>query len=172
MELDRRSFDALVSPYRPMVLTIALRILRNPDEAEDCVQEVFKSVWITYFVHARPVTSSWPALLRRIAMTTAVGLLPGRKDEPMPPDIVDERPEGDPVRVVIGRDCLRAVWPAIRRLPHNLRIAILLRVCQLSIKEIAERLRCSEAAARRRVEEARKRLRADLRKQGMESCLE
>ena len=42
---DRRAFAAIVEQYRQMVWRVALRMLGNPDEAEDAVQETFIRAW-------------------------------------------------------------------------------------------------------------------------------
>ena len=42
---DRRAFAAIVEQYRQMVWRVALRMLGDPDEAEDAVQETFIRAW-------------------------------------------------------------------------------------------------------------------------------
>ena len=44
---DRRAFAAIVEQYRQMVWRVALRMLGDPDEAEDAVQETFLRAWKT-----------------------------------------------------------------------------------------------------------------------------
>ena len=43
----RNSFAAIVEQYRQMVWRVALRMLGDPDEAEDAVQETFLRAWKT-----------------------------------------------------------------------------------------------------------------------------
>ena len=42
---DHRAFAAIVEQYRQMVWRVALRMLGDPDEAEDAVQETFIRAW-------------------------------------------------------------------------------------------------------------------------------
>lgn len=44
---DHRAFAAIVEQYRQMVWRVALRMLGDPDEAEDAVQETFLRAWKT-----------------------------------------------------------------------------------------------------------------------------
>ena len=44
---DHRAFAAIVEQYRQMVWRVALRMLGDPDEAEDAVQETFIRAWKT-----------------------------------------------------------------------------------------------------------------------------
>jgi RNA polymerase sigma-70 factor (ECF subfamily) len=80
-----------------------------------------------------------------------------------PGDLVDQRPEHDPEAWASSRDERAQLAAALMRLPWKLRQVVVLRdVYDLPHREIAERLGTSEAAAKVRLQRARKRLREDL----------
>jgi len=78
-------------------------------------------------------------------------------------DPVDERPDHDPEASASANDERALVAEALRRLPLRLRQVVVLRdIYDLPHKAIASELGISEAAAKVRLQRARKRLRADL----------
>src|SRR4051812_36678611 len=42
---DGRALAELLADARPRALAVALKVLRNPDDAEDAVQEAFLKIW-------------------------------------------------------------------------------------------------------------------------------
>lgn len=64
---DHRAFAAIVEQYRQMVWRVALRMLGNPDEAEDAVQETFIRAWKTL-----------PGFDRRYSPATWLGTIAAR----------------------------------------------------------------------------------------------
>ena len=64
---DRRAFAAIVEQYRQMVWRVALRMLGNPDEAEDAVQETFIRAW-----------KALPGFDRRYSPATWLGTIAAR----------------------------------------------------------------------------------------------
>lgn len=64
---DHRAFAAIVEQYRQMVWRVALRMLGDPDEAEDAVQETFLRAWKTL-----------PGYNRRYSPATWLGTIAAR----------------------------------------------------------------------------------------------
>ena len=64
---DHRAFAAIVEQYRQMVWRVALRMLGDPDEAEDAVQETFLRAWKTL-----------PGFDRRYSPATWLGTITAR----------------------------------------------------------------------------------------------
>ncbi|MFN2147922.1 MAG: RNA polymerase sigma factor [Anaerolineales bacterium] len=170
---DREAFAAMVNAYSPQLYRLALRMLGNPQEAEDVLQETF----INAFRHlkqfeGRSQLSTW---LYRIAANQALMRL--RKNEPEMVS-VDE-----PVQIDNGESMPRQLkdWcclpesefmtseaqaqldQAIHELSSALRAAFVLRDLQgLSTRETAEILEISESAVKTRLLRARLELRDKL----------
>ncbi len=133
------------------------------DAADDCFQETFMAAlrayprtrvqnpraWVLTIAH-RKALDHHRARARRPA---PVGALP---DVPAPAE-ADAKTEADAVPEGDG------VWGRVRDLPPKQRAALLLRYAgDLSHREVAAALGCSEEAARRSAHEGLKRLREEL----------
>jgi RNA polymerase sigma-70 factor (ECF subfamily) len=138
---DRQAFAELVRQHQVELYNVAWRMLGEPDEAEDAVQE-------TYIRAYRAIPSYDPARLpgpwlRRIAANVCLNRLEARR----PTRALDEdalqlaSPEPGPESQAIAQERGRQVAAAVRSLPPRYRIAIELRHFQsLSYAEMAETL--------------------------------
>ena len=132
----------------------SLRAMVGAQAAEDCFQETFLAA-----LHAYPrlrADSSPRAWLLTIAHNKAIDhLRRGRRTTPVAEiDVADERgaPEDD-----------GTVWSAVAALPPRQRAAVTLRyVGDLSHREIAAAIGCSEEASRRSLHEGLETLRSQL----------
>src|SRR3954453_11839874 len=70
---DHQAFAALVSDARPRALAVALKVLRNPDDAEDAVQDAFLKVW--RYLGRFEGRSSFSPWIHRIVMNASLDLL-------------------------------------------------------------------------------------------------
>ena len=170
---DREAFAEMVDAYSPQLYRLALRMLGNPQEAEDVLQETF----INAFRHlkdfeGRSQLSTW---LYRIAANQALMRL--RKNEP---DLVsvDEPVELDdggsmprqlkdwcclPEADFMTSEAQAQLDEAIGELSSALRAAFVLRDLQgLSTRETSEILQISESAVKTRLLRARLELREKL----------
>jgi RNA polymerase sigma-70 factor, ECF subfamily len=170
---DRAEFVRLVEAYSGHIYRLGLKMLHNPQDAEDILQETF----IKAFRHidgfdGRSRVSTW---LYRIAANEALMLLRRRQ-----PDFVSihetvESDEGEyePVQIVdwcclpegelLSTEGRSRLDEAVDRLPHNLRVVFLLRDIEgLSTRETADVLDLTETAVKTRLSRARLRLREDL----------
>jgi RNA polymerase sigma-70 factor (ECF subfamily) len=170
---DRSEFARLVEAASGSIYRLALKMLGDPQDAEDALQTTFLKVYqhLGEF-EGRSSLSTW---LYRIAANEALMLL--RKRHPQL-SLSEESGEGDemeyPAAQLTDWCCLpeeeflsseaRAVLDeAIQRLPEILRIVFVLRDIEgLSIQETAEALGLSEAAVKTRLLRASLRLRDDL----------
>ena len=160
---ERRAMQQLVARFGPGLRSYARQMLRNPDDGEDVVQEVFLRAWkhAGRYDPARAAPSTW---LYRIAVNLCidrnrrVGLrrLIGLDDAP---EIEEDRP--DPDRALDARDRLAATQAAIRALPERQARALMLRAAgEMNTAEIAATLEISPGA----VEQLLVRARASLRR--------
>jgi RNA polymerase sigma factor (sigma-70 family) len=146
-------FQAALDEHRDAVARFLVASVGRQD-ADDCLQETLLSALRAY-PRLRP-GSNVRAWLLTIARNKALDSHRARKRQPVP---VGEALDGGAHHdVTDGAD--EELWSAVRGLPPKQRSALLLRfVNDLSHREIATVLDCSEAAARRSLHEGLNKLR-------------
>ena len=167
---DRTEFARLVEAYSGVIYRLALKMLQDPQDAEDVLQETFiKAYKALPGFDGRSSLSTW---LYRIATNEALMMLRRRKkgfvsiDEPL--EMEDH--EQEPVQIVdwccMPEDEMMSVEAraymeqAVDALPPSLRTVFLLRDIEgLSTQETSEVLNLSEMAVKTRLSRARMRLR-------------
>lgn len=138
---DTAAFEQLMNRHAPFVYNLALRTVRDPQEAEDMAQETFIRAWRT-LPHFRQ-EARFTTWLYRIAVNLCYNRLPGLKaelaalDPAEATDLQDERP---PVEdVVVTAETQRRIHAALEALPESYRLLLTLRHLQnMSYAEIAE----------------------------------
>jgi RNA polymerase sigma-70 factor (ECF subfamily) len=170
---DRAEFARLVETYSPMIYRLGLKMLNNPQDAEDILQETFIKAYrhIGKF-DGRSSVSTW---LYRIATNEALMSIRRKRPE----EISYENPSGydsepmEPLQIVdwcclpeeefLTTEGRARLDEAAARLPTSLRVVFVLRDIEgLSTRETAEVLDISEMAVKTRLSRARLRLREDL----------
>jgi RNA polymerase sigma-70 factor (ECF subfamily) len=173
---DRAEFARLVDAYSSPIYRLGLRMLGNPQDAEDVLQNTFLNA-LTHLssFEGRSSLSTW---LYRIAANEALMLIRKRKpevdlersgnaegeenDEDLKPSqIVDwsARPEEE----LLSGEGKKVLDAAIQTLPESMRLVFLLRDVEgLSIKETAEALNLTETNVKTRLLRARMFLREQL----------
>lgn len=167
---DRAEFARLVETYSGVIYRLAIKMLSNPQDAEDILQETFiKAYQHLSGFDGRSSLSTW---LYRIATNEALMFLRKRKlitfsiDEPMENGDEDQEPiqivdwSCLPENELLSSEARSYMDRAIQELPHNLRVVFLLRDIEgLSTSETGEVLLLSETAVKTRLSRARMRLR-------------
>lgn len=173
---DRVEFARMVDQYSGRIYRLALKMLGDPQDAEDVLQETFlKALRSVRDFEGRSSLSTW---LFRIAVNEALMLV--RKRHPETVSIDDpvgssEDDEGSqeplqltdwcclPEQEMLSSEARRRLDEAVNRLPSGLQIVFILRDIEgLSIKETAEALNISEQLIKTRLFRARMKLREDL----------
>ncbi|MEU2079970.1 RNA polymerase sigma factor [Streptomyces sp. NPDC056202] len=157
-EGDEEAFAALVRRHGPTLLGLAGRMLGDPAEAEDAVQDAFVSAWrrlpefrgdaafLTWMY--RIVTNRCLNRLRSRRPTTDLDALP----EPAAPP-----QEGSPARAAESSAALADLTAALAELSPEQRACWVLRELHLlSYEEIAEAVGIGPAAVRGRIFRARR----------------
>jgi RNA polymerase sigma-70 factor (ECF subfamily) len=169
---DLGSLDLLIGQHRSRVLRIALRMMRNKEDAEDVVQNTCLQVHrnLMYFKgNAR--FSTW---LGSIAVNEALMSLRKRRvllvslDEDGGPE--DHSPRQDPPdwranpeQVYWKVEITTVLYDAVNQLPFPLRTPFVLRhLCELTFEETAKILGISVVAAKSKVFRARCHIRGQL----------
>ncbi len=170
---DKDAFALLVNTYSPALYRMILRMLGNPQESEDVLQETFIQAFrkIDHF-EGRSKISTW---LYRIAANQALMRLRKREPDFVSVDEPIETPTGDllprqlrdwcclPESEFLSSEVQDRLDEAIRALSPALRAAFILRDLQnLSTREAADVLEISELAVKTRLLRARLELRTSL----------
>jgi RNA polymerase sigma-70 factor, ECF subfamily len=173
---DRGEFARLVDAYSSPIYRLGLRMLGNPQDAEDVLQNTFLSVLthITKF-EGRSSLSTW---VYRIAANEALMLIRKKKPEVnlersddaeaqesdedlLPTQFMDW--SGLPEDELLSGEGKQVLDSAIESLPESLRIVFLLRDVEgLSIRETADSLDLTETNVKTRLLRARMFLREAL----------
>ena len=173
---NEHAFETLVKLYRRRMLTVALRLTRVREDAEDVTQQSFQKAFV--HLHRFEGKSSFSTWLTRITVNEALMLLRrGRKhrqvsidedsldlkgDAP-PLEIPDSDP--DPEARYLKREEARILSAAMDKLRPGLRKAIELRdLRELSTEETAQRMGISVSATKSNVLRGRRKLREALRR--------
>lgn len=170
---DRAEFARLVEAYSPLIYRLGMKMMNNPQDAEDILQETFIKAYHHFEnFNGRSKISTW---LYRIATNQALMHLRRKR-----PDAIsvnepweNETAEQEPLQIVdwcclpegelMSDEARGYLDQAVDRLPASLRMVFLLReIDGLSTRETAEVLDLSEGAVKTRLSRARLRLREEL----------
>ena len=171
---DARAFELLVQRHEGKIFSLAQRMTRNREDAEDVVQQSFQKA----FIHLKKfegdsLFSTW---LTRIAINEALMLLRRRRgtrevpiaesntedETALPLDILDVGP--NPEDSCLQREQQRIISAAVNELTPGTRRAIELReLGELSTGETAQVMGLSVGAVKARVFHGRRKLRETLK---------
>jgi RNA polymerase sigma-70 factor (ECF subfamily) len=170
---DRAEFARLVDAYSSPIYRLGLRMLGNPQDAEDVLQNTFLNA-LTH-ISAFERRSSLQTWLYRIASNEALMLIRKKKPEVSFEDMETEGSSEDllpkqftdwsalPEAELLSDEGRQVLDQAIARLPETLRMVFLLRDIEgLSIQETAETLSLTETNVKTRLLRARLFLREQL----------
>ncbi len=172
---DYQAFESLVNLYEGKVYRLAIRMLRNQEDAEDALQETFLQVYrgLKSF-EGRSNFSTW---LFRLATNVCLMKIRHRETEPptMLPleDYLPQHEEGDlpsiqawpekPEQILLTKESREKMMEALEKLPADYRAVFILRDMEgFSNAETGEALGISVAAVKSRLHRARIALRGML----------
>lgn len=159
---DPAAVRAFVLRKGPRMTALAVRMLSDPAEAEDVVQEVFMRVW-KQAPNWRPGVARFDTWMHRVALNLCYDRLRRRREQPMaePPEQVDDGPAPD--AGLIAADVGKRVDLALFGLPDRQREAIVLCHFQtLSNIDAAALMEISVEALESLLSRARRALRTSL----------
>ena len=138
---DRQAFESIVDRHGPALYRYARRMLDDPRDTEDCVQEAFAAAWtsLPHFA-GRSALRTWLFAIAAHKVRTSQRR---RTRTALPlPFVIDEEVDPravDPQRSAEGADLMEALHVALRELPPGPRSTWLLREVEgLSYDQIAE----------------------------------
>ena len=169
---DAHALRPLLEQVRPRALAIAMKVLRNRDDAEDAVQDAMLKAWrnlhrferrasFTTWIHRIVMNASLDILRKRYARTEgAVADERGDDCQPKLEPSHDQTPE----REMESEEMQLLVRAAVARLTPVHRQAITLREFEdCAYDEIAEAAACPIGTVMSRLHHARQRIAEDLR---------
>lgn len=166
---DVDAFEELIKDYKKIAYNIALRVLRNKEDAEDISQEALVKVFKN--IDSFNMQSTFKVWLYRIVMNTCLDFKRKKRivtysiDKPLENDeseILQDIPDNSNNPDVIIQNKLESQMlnECIEMLDDDFRTVIVLRDLQnLSYKDIASVLSCNEGTVKSRLNRARKKLR-------------
>ncbi|RMF75063.1 MAG: sigma-70 family RNA polymerase sigma factor [Acidobacteria bacterium] len=168
---DPAAFDRFVERFGPMIWAFGLRMCGHREDAEDVFQEALVKVFTSLRQLENPAalrTWLWRVVANECRMSRRgprdpsrqVGLDDlGARDDGAPYDPPDET-AASPERQVLDRETRARVERAVRNLPPDYRIIVLLRDFEgLTTQEVAEVLGITQTNAKVRLHRARLALR-------------
>lgn len=153
---DREAFEQILSVHQRSVLRVAMRLMGNPEDAQDAAQEAFLRLYrnLDQF-RADAEFAPW---LYRITTNVCLDMLRARRPSTPVEDDIAEAAVAEHGLLLEERK--RAVHRALGDLPPKERAAVVLRDIEgLSTAEVAETLGTSEATVRAQIYQARLKLR-------------
>lgn len=172
---EREAFDELFERYLPLVYNLALRLLDDPETAEDVVQETFLRVYQNLPRFAgRSRLSTW---IYRITVNLCHDEHRRAGRHPTPFSLLTAAEEGEaqewmeripeegmgPEDQVLRKERQRVLWQAVQRLREPFRTTLIL--CDLEewdYGEVAEVMGVAEGTVKSRLNRARRLLRKEL----------
>ncbi len=166
---DRKAFERLVEKYQKTVFNIALRMVRDREDAEDVAQAAFIKVYQRLDTF-NPELKFFSWLYRIVVNESLNFLKQNRRHEPLD-DAAAEMPEGDEKMEGEQREeAERKIQSGLMDLRVDYRAVVVLRHFQdLSYAEIAQILGISEKKVKSRLFTARMMLRDILLRKGLMS---
>jgi RNA polymerase sigma-70 factor (ECF subfamily) len=165
---DLNAFNDLVTVYQDSLYGLVYRMVPDPDQASDVVQEAFFSAYRNLATFRGGSVRSW---LNRIAVNAAMDLQRARRRRPVQPypELEDESwqppagPDVDPEGITLDLERTRALEDALRAIGDDQRTAIVLYDVEgYDYGEIAELTGVSLGTVKSRIFRGRLALRAHL----------
>ena len=144
---DLSAFESLITKYDRKVMSVAMMLLSNKEDAEDVYQEVFTRVYQK--LNSFQFKSNFYTWIYRIAFNTAITYRNTRKrfrhqslekikEQNLNKDWIAD-PAPGPDNTLADKDAMQAVQNCVSRLPLMHRVVFNLRFVQdFKIKDIAE----------------------------------
>jgi len=155
---DQAAFDVLVGRYQQRAWRLAWSMLRDAEDARDVSQEAFVRVFQSAGrFRGESRFSTWfyrivvNLCIERRRKRPWLRFVPSGRDEDDADDVLDRQPAEsvDPVEELDKEQAMKRMWAAVDGLPSRQRAAVTLYAQdELSTRDIASVLQCSEATVR------------------------
>jgi len=166
---DKQAFELLIKKYQRRIFHLIYRITQDPAVVESLAQDVFLKAYRS--ISSFRGSSRFYTWLYRIAVNTSLSYIKKEsvgenREKRVDYDLhasnlaVDSMRVEDPEELLMRKEFLRHLVGSLRRLPEDLRTAVVLReFTGLNYEEIAEVMEVPLGTVRSRIFRARSRLR-------------
>jgi RNA polymerase sigma-70 factor (ECF subfamily) len=125
-EADETALGALYDRWVRALYSLVVHLLKDPDEAEDIVEETFWQAWrkASSYEPSKGAVSTWLLTIGRRKALDRIRAKKRQKEDPIGPDqsFADlPSPENDPSQDAEGRELREHVRSALRELPQEQR---------------------------------------------------
>ncbi|OMD82530.1 RNA polymerase subunit sigma [Paenibacillus odorifer] len=160
---DRQAFEQIVKHFTPMANAVAFEKLRDYQLAEDAVQEAFTEA----FLHLNKLRAveAFPGWFKAIVVRQCYRILRRKQHPALPYDEAAQATESSfsIADIIEKKETQRLVHESIAALTSNMRIAVQLYYFQgYSLQEIADFLGTSVSVLKKRLFDARRKLKGAL----------
>jgi RNA polymerase sigma-70 factor (ECF subfamily) len=157
---DQHHLASQLEGYRPLLLAVALDRTGDPELARDIAQEAMELA-LRHLDRLRE-PAALPAWLRTIAINCCRQHVRRGRERPAGLAILPEQESEAVHRIAVRREMMRQVRRALRRLPENNRLALMLHVLHgLPYQQIAAALGVPVTTIEGRIHRARRELRRE-----------
>lgn len=162
MDNDCDAYEILIKPIEQQMIRSIWRIVRDPDDARDAMQEALATIWKRWERIQRHPNPQ--ALVLKICVNAACDMLRrrirlGQHEASQPQDVEPTDPSPSANEELARQELKSEIMNAIGQLPANQAEAILMRFVQeLPYQTIAAAMGCQEATVRTHIARGRARL--------------
>lgn len=164
---NKQAYAQIIDQYKNQLYALVLRMTKNPQTAQDFVQEIFIKVYQQLGKYDNKGSfSSW---LYRVAINYCMDEFRKKSYQMKQVEIDDEQVinPNNPEIVFLKKEKSRQLEKLIAMLPEDERLIILLRfVNELSYQEISELLTISISDVRNKLHRAKKKMRMTVKQGG------
>lgn len=158
---DKRAYIHIINQYKNPLYATILRMTKNPQTAEDLLQEVFLKVYEQ--LEKFDQKGSFKSWLYRVAINHCLDYLRKKKIQTEEIEEASVRSNDTPEVVLLQNEKCRELEKLVSLLPEDERNILLLRYAnELSYVEISETLGISLADVRNKLHRAKKKLRKNV----------
>ncbi len=165
---DRGAFDALVHKYQREIYFLALRFVKNPEDAEEITQQAFAKAFEK--LSGFRGDASFKTWLYQVAMNQSRSFLRKRRPVLELNEEVAQKPapEESPLGRFIKSEAALEAVELIEELPEKQRNVVTLRILhELSYREIGKIVDCTEQTAKVNFHYGIENLRKKMKKNGL-----
>ncbi len=157
---ESEAFGQLFSKYQKQIHSIVFRIVKNPHDAEEVVQDTFVRAYLKLDQLKKP--DKFSAWLKRIAQNCSKNYLNRKQEESVPLVVATAQisTQTTPDRLLLKQELIDAVMEVIESLPQEDREMIRARIDGLSHSEISEQFGISISTSTTRLYRIRKKIKA------------
>jgi RNA polymerase sigma factor (sigma-70 family) len=158
---DHKAYEEIYKLYSRSMYNVALRLVKDRDEAEDVLQDSF----ISAFSHLNSFqgNASFGAWLKRIVINKSINYLKKKRTEPLSEEVDMEDQESDFSVYELDQLSVQRIKKALLELPEGYRTVLSLYLLEgYDHQEIAEILDISVGTSKSQFNRAKKRLKESL----------